>query len=231
MLLVVRRRLTMALVLLPAPIAFIVFMGDQQRFFGRWLMPIFPIVALLGAYATVELVRWLVRTRRVPVLVAAGVAAVVMLGQGLATVDPQRRRAVASGHPQPDPAVDGGPRARGRQGGDRAGGGGQLGHRRRAARCPATASGARWQRYPTWETNVDANGNPLPAGEHRYVAVDQYERTLRPALLTQYSQDGYCWVVIGSLQAGRSFAQPKVAPRRRSPTTRSWPTRPSWCTT
>ena len=65
-LLLVRRRLTMALVLLPAPIAFIIFMGDQQRFFGRWLMPIFPIVALLGAYGAVELVRWLVRTRRVP---------------------------------------------------------------------------------------------------------------------------------------------------------------------
>ncbi len=55
-LLLVRRRLATALVLLPAPIVFIVFMGDQQRFFGRWLMPIFPIVALLGAYGAVELV-------------------------------------------------------------------------------------------------------------------------------------------------------------------------------
>ncbi len=53
--LLVRRRLAMALVLLPAPIAFIIFMGNQQRFFGRWLMPIFPIVAILGAYAAVEL--------------------------------------------------------------------------------------------------------------------------------------------------------------------------------
>ena len=33
----------------PAPIAFIIFMGDQQRFFGRWLMPIFPLVAILAA--------------------------------------------------------------------------------------------------------------------------------------------------------------------------------------
>ena len=81
----VRRRLTLALVLLPAPIAFIVYMGDQQRFFGRWLMPIFPIVALLGAYGTVELVRWLVRTGRAPALVAAPLAVVVMLGQGVAS--------------------------------------------------------------------------------------------------------------------------------------------------
>jgi hypothetical protein len=53
----------------------------------------------------------------------------------------------------------------------------------------------------------------LPAGEHRYVVVDEYERTLRPALLAQYEATGYCWVVIGSLQAGRSFAQPKIAPQ------------------
>ncbi len=65
-LLLVRRRLTLALVLLPAPIVFIIFMGDQQRFFGRWLMPTFPIVALLGGYAVVELVRWLIRSRRIP---------------------------------------------------------------------------------------------------------------------------------------------------------------------
>ena len=55
----------LALVLVPAPIAFILFMGDQQRFFGRWLMPIFPIVALLAAYGAVELVRWLAPAGRV----------------------------------------------------------------------------------------------------------------------------------------------------------------------
>ena len=55
----------MVLTLLPAVIAFIIFMGDQQRFFGRWLMPIFPIVAILAAYGAVELIRWLT-ARRVP---------------------------------------------------------------------------------------------------------------------------------------------------------------------
>jgi hypothetical protein len=210
-LLLVRRRITTALVLLPAPIAFIIFMGDQQRFFGRWLMPIFPIVALLAAYGTAELVRWLVRTRGVPAVAAWTVAAVVMLGQGLAAVihndavlgRPDTRNLArhwmeahvpAGAKVVIEPVVeDNWATDVGRS-------------------LPYTSSGARWQRYPTWETNLDANGNPLPAGEHRYVTVDQYERTLRPALLTQYAQDGYCWVVIGSLQAGRSFAQPKVAP-------------------
>ena len=84
--LLVRRRLALALVLLPAPIAFIVFMGDQQRYFGRWLIPVFPIIALLAAYGAVEAARWLIRTRGMPVVLAAGAVAVVMLGQSLAAV-------------------------------------------------------------------------------------------------------------------------------------------------
>jgi Dolichyl-phosphate-mannose-protein mannosyltransferase len=211
-LLLVRRRLTMALVLLPAPIAFILYMGDQQRFFGRWLMPIFPIVSLLAAYGTVEFVRWLVRTRQVPVIVAGTLATVVMLGQGLATVI-HNDRVLA----RPDTR--------------------NLARQWMVAHVPAgakvviepvvednwatdvgrslrwTTSGARWQRFPTWETSVGPDGKPLPAGEHRFVVVDEYERTLRPELLDQYAAQGYCWVVIGSLQAGRSFAQPKIAPQ------------------
>ena len=56
--------------------------------------------------------------------------------------------------------------------------------------------------------------------------VDQYERTLRPELLDEYVSSGYCWLVIGSLQAGRAFAQPQAAPAARSPTTPRWPTGP-----
>ena len=95
MLLLVRRRLAMALVLLPAPIAFIIFMGDQQRFFGRWLMPIFPIVALLGRLRRGRARRAGSAARaRLPALAgAAPVAAVLLLAQSLVAVHPQRRRA------------------------------------------------------------------------------------------------------------------------------------------
>jgi Dolichyl-phosphate-mannose-protein mannosyltransferase len=210
-LLLLRRRLTTALVLLPAPIVFILYMGDQQRFFGRWLMPIFPIVALLGAFGTVELVRWLVRTRHVPALLAGTVACVVVLSQGLASVihndsvlaRPDTRnlaRAWMVAHVPAGAKVVIEPVVEDNWATD-------IGRS-----LPFTASGARWRRFPTWETNVDLRGNPLPPGERRYVFVDQYERTLRPELLNQYAASGYCWVVIGSLQAGRSFAQPRVAP-------------------
>jgi hypothetical protein len=77
---------------------------------------------------------------------------------------------------------------------------------------PQTPTGERWARFPTWLSDVDDNGRPLPGGRQRYVRVDEYERTLRPALLNEYVQQGYCWVVTGSLQAGRAFVEPKRAP-------------------
>jgi len=209
--LLVRRRLALAVVLLPAPIAFIVFMGDQQRYFGRWLMPIFPIVALLGAYAAVELVRWLHRARRMPLALAGGAAAIVMLAQSATTVlhndlvlsraDTRNvTRAWMVGHVPAGAKVVVEPVVADDWGQD-------IGRS-----LPWTPTGARWQTWNTYVTDVDSSGNHLPPGEHRYVAIDEYERTLRPELLDEYANDGYCWVVIGSLQAGRSFAQPKIAP-------------------
>jgi hypothetical protein len=210
-LLLARRRWAMALLLIPAPIAFIIFMGSQQRFFGRWLMPIFPIVAILGAYGAVELVRWLVRARRLPVAVAGSLAAVLLLAQSLVSVihndavlsRPDTRnltRAWMVAHVPAGAKVVIEPVVSDNWAAD-------IG-----ASLPWTPSGDRWYRYATQLTDVDNNGNPLPYGQRRYVFVDQYERTLRPALLDDYVKRGYCWLVIGSLQAGRAFASPQSAP-------------------
>ncbi len=211
-LLLARRRLAMALVLLPGPIAFIIFMGEQQRFFGRWLMPIFPIVAILGAYGAVELTRWLARARRIPAPLAGAAAVLLLLSQGLVSVlhndavlaRPDTRnltRAWMVGHVPAGAKVVIEPVVPDDWASD-------VG-----VSLPWTRTGERWSRYPTWLTTVDNQANPLPAGQRRFVLIDQYERTLRPELLDQYVRQGYCWVVIGSLQAGRAFAQPQDAPR------------------
>jgi hypothetical protein len=210
-LLLARRRIAMALVLLPAPIAFIVFMGGEQRFFGRWLMPIFPIVAVLAAYAAVELVRWLARAGRIPAPLTGTVVAVLLLTQSLVTVlhndavlsRPDTRnltRAWMVGNVPAGAKVVIEPVVADNWGMD-------IG-----TSLPWTPTGERWWRYATWLTNVDQRGNPLPVGERRYVFVDQYERTLRPELLDEYTSSGFCWLVVGSLQAGRAFAQPGNAP-------------------
>ena len=70
--LLARRRWALAAVLVPAPLLFIVFMGVQARFFGRWLMPAFPMVCILAAWGAVAAVealrgrarRWDGRSRR-----------------------------------------------------------------------------------------------------------------------------------------------------------------------
>ncbi len=77
---------------------------------------------------------------------------------------------------------------------------------------PWTRTGERWWRFPTWLSRLDQKGNFLPAGQLRFVFVDEYERNLYPALLNDYVSSGYCWLVIGSLQAGRAFSQPDAVP-------------------
>ena len=210
-LLVARRRIARALVLIPAPIAFIVFMGDQQRYFGRWLLPVYEIVALLGAYGAVSLARWLIARRGLPRPAIVGVTAIVMLAQGTTTVlhnDTVLSRADTRnlarswmvGHIPVGAKVVVEPIISDNWSQD-------IGRS-----LTGTTSGARWQLWNTNVTDVAAGGQHLPPGEHRYVPIDQYERTLRPELINEYVAGGWCWVAIGSLQAGRSFAQPRLAP-------------------
>src|SRR5215207_3409520 len=75
-------RLALA-VLAPAPLLFVIFMGSQSRFFGRWLMPVLPIVCILAAYLVVRGVDALGPRRPAlrPALLALG--AVALCGQGL----------------------------------------------------------------------------------------------------------------------------------------------------
>jgi hypothetical protein len=212
--LLVRRRLAPALVLIPAPILFMIYMGDQQRFFGRWLMPTFPIVALLGAYGVVSLGRWLIAERRVPIAAVVAVTAIVLLAQSVSSVlhsdrvlsRPDTRnltRAWMVKHISAGSKIVVEPVVADNWAYD-------IGRVN-----PATPSGARWKLWDTSVTDVDIHDHDrhLAPGQHAFVGLDQYERSLRPELLNEYAKAGYCWVVIGSLQAGRSFAQPKIAPQ------------------
>ena len=48
------------------------------------------------------------------------------------------------------------------------------------------------------------------------MSIEDYERTLRPALIGAYARGGYCWVVIGSTQYGRALAGARRGARARS---------------
>jgi 4-amino-4-deoxy-L-arabinose transferase-like glycosyltransferase len=198
-------------VLAPAPVVFLLFMGTQGRFFGRWLMPIFPLVCILAAYLVVRAVDAIAARRPslAPVLLAVGVVA--LCGQGLvyslhaglvlsradtrnlardwlvANV-PERTRIVVEPVVPDSWAQD-------------------LGHP-----SALTANGYRWAKFPTSRTNVARDGS-IHLGAGGIVNIEDYERELQPGLIDLYERKGYCYVVSGSTQRGRAEAQPDQVPR------------------
>jgi hypothetical protein len=199
------------LVLGPAPVAYVLFMGTQERFFGRWLLPIFPIACLLAAYAIVRLAQ--LAARRAPALAPAlaVLGAVVLLGQGIVyslhsamtlsrTDTRNATRAWLVDHVPPGTKIVVEPVVPDAWATD-------IGHPYRG-----TANGARWSKFPTSRSNIANDGSFIP-GPGRIVNIEDYERTLYPALIDRYVANGYCWVVVGSTQRGRAEAQPSVVPR------------------
>ena len=66
----------LGLLLVAFPVCFYLYMGAQGRFFGRWLLPIYPALSILAGYALVQL-----SARRAAVLAGlTGLAAARLLG-------------------------------------------------------------------------------------------------------------------------------------------------------
>jgi hypothetical protein len=86
----------------------------------------------------------------------------------------------------------------------------------RPPRDPETAgltpAGARWRKFIVTRTTVDEQGRKRRGNVGRTISIEDYERTTRPALIGSYVRGGYCWVVIGSTQYGRAFAEPDEVP-------------------
>jgi hypothetical protein len=198
-------------VLGPAPVAYVLFMGTQERFFGRWLLPIFPIACILGAFAIVRVAQ--LAAQRVPALgpAVAVLGAVLLLGQGIVyslhsaltlsrTDTRNAARAWLVAHVPAGTKIVVEPVVPDAWATD-------IGHPYRG-----TANGARWSKYPTSRSNIANDGSFVP-GPGRIVNIEDFERTLYPELIDRYVQRGYCWVVVGSTQRGRAEAQPSVVPR------------------
>jgi hypothetical protein len=228
--------------LVPAPLLFLAFMGLQGRYFGRWLLPIFPLLCLLAAvfvlWSAQQLARLAARAlaarrctgsrtevvsagaananasadanaRRLEIAFAA-VLAVAVLAQGLvfsvhsglvlARADtrnttrawmlanvPAGSRIVAE-PVSPDAWA------------------------RESRPGTSTAANAyRWRKYPGLLSRISPSGVLLEHG-FSVVSIENYVRTLSPALIGYYEKHGYCTVVSGSTQSGRAFADPRKAP-------------------
>jgi 4-amino-4-deoxy-L-arabinose transferase-like glycosyltransferase len=243
------RHTRVAWLLVPAPVLFLAFMGLQDRYFGRWLLPIFPIVCLLASYfvfVLVEAARVPVATlgrsqvggptssaasrstagglegasgespqvrakgrptrARVAMILVGAFAAILLLAQSLvysvhndlvlARADTRNltRAWMVSHVPRGarivlEPVVL-------NSWLEEAGAGGEL---------------KRWQKYPALEAVLAPDGALAPQTVHP-VALEDYETTLGPALIGWYERQGYCWVITGSTESGRAFADPSAAP-------------------
>jgi dolichyl-phosphate-mannose-protein mannosyltransferase len=201
----------LALVLVPAPILYVLFMGTQERYFGRWLLPVFPIMCVLAAWAIVRAADAL--SSRAPFFRPAlyTLGAVLLLGQGvvfaihdgLVLSRPDTRnlaRAWMAANVPPKTKIVVEPVVPDAWASD-------IGHP-----YPGTSNGARWIKFPTSRSNIANDGSILP-GEGRVVNIEDFERTLFPGLVGRYEKEGWCYVVSGSTQRGRAEAAPKEVPQ------------------
>jgi hypothetical protein len=210
-----RREPRVALMLVPAALAYLLFMGTEGRYFGRWLMPVLPILCLLAAFAAregIELLAGLASRRRLAVTVALASALVLALlvqgafysvhsGVVLARADTRTQtREWMLGAIPPGTKVVVEP----------------VSPDSWAREPPGTPPGCtgtryRWCKWPSLYTFIDARG-ALDVAHRHEISIENYVRTLSPALLGLYEQRGFCWVVTGSTEQGRALADPKAVP-------------------
>jgi hypothetical protein len=204
-----------ALFLVPWPIVFVLYMGSQDRYFGRWLIPALPAIALLAAVAVVKLAD---RLRMGPsrralalcvagaVLAAQGIVYSVHVDRVLSRNDTRNRaRAWMVSHIPAgakivvEPIV---PEA-------------WFSDPGRPPPEPVpgmTPAGRRWRKFITTRTTVPGLGEKRASGVGRTITIEDYERTTRPALIDSYENGGFCWVVIGSTQYGRALVDREQVP-------------------
>ncbi|MEX0993493.1 MAG: glycosyltransferase family 39 protein [Solirubrobacterales bacterium] len=199
-----------AALLVPWPVVVILFLGLQGRYFGRWLIPALPALAILAALAAVrvaELATSGQRSRTALVsalaiaLVAQGLVRSIHVDRVLARDDTRnvlRQRMVRVVPPNSkvvvEPVVP------------------DAWFTDAGRPPPVSSSGRRWVKLPTGRSMLDNSGRPRRGGVGRTVTPEDYQRVLRPELIDSYERGGFCWVVIGSTQYGRSFVSPEEAP-------------------
>ena len=204
----------LAAVLVPAPVLFLLFMGTQERFFGRWLLPVFPIVCLLAACGALRAVglgrrggcrRCARRSSRSArsLLLGQGVVYAVHHGIGAArgadTRNMTRAWLVENVPPETkivvEPVVpDGWAQDIGRP-------------------VPLTSQRRPLGQVPDEPLEHRQRRLAMPGGRGASSTSRTTSARCYPELIDRYEREGYCWVVVGSTQRGRAEAEPEEVPR------------------
>lgn len=172
------------------------FMGKQLRFYARWMMPIYPVLAVFAGYFVVEAGKWLTsrfargREGVSPTYAIVGVLVVALIGPLIHVVHNDRvlsrtdtRQLAKEWILENVPAGD---------------------------KIAFDLVGP----PPYYRKGDAASGDPaftirpLPRGTE----IEKYAQNLSPEVLDSFEEDGYCWVASASIQKGRVTKDPSKAP-------------------
>jgi hypothetical protein len=205
-----RQNRRLLLLLVPALVIYLIFMGVQGRYFGRWLMPVVPLICLLAAYGGIRAADLAAprRSRRHLAIVTLAVAALCAQGlvysvhSGIVNSRADTRnitRAWLVAHVPIGTPVVVEPVVPEEWGLD-------------VEHPLPTATGYRWVGFPVFRTHRASDGE-LGVDVGPSVTIENYERVLAPDLIALYERNDFCWVVTGSTQAGRAQASPTQVPQ------------------
>ncbi|MBJ7459261.1 MAG: hypothetical protein JHD02_08755, partial [Thermoleophilaceae bacterium] len=162
------------------------FMGKELRFYARWMMPIYPVLALFAGYGAIEIARWLTSKtarggqERPLAYAAVGVLAVALIIPLIHVVHNDKvltrtdTRALAKDW---------------------------LLENARDEKIAIDLVGP-----PAYYKGLKIR--PLPRGKE----VELYAQRLSPAVIDQFEAEGYCYVVSASIQKGRVTKYPAKSP-------------------
>lgn len=193
-----------ATLLVPAPILYILYMGGMQyRYFGRWLLPIFPFLILLAVHGGARLLSYLSARRADMAPVFAAILVAGLVGQGLVHSihgDLVLRRTdtrqlafdwVLDNVPHDERMML------------ESGVQGQWSTRVRNEGISERPGFTSLRKLLARELGVPPK--ELPLGE-------DYVASLEPELIDMYLRLGVCWVVTEGMTFGRAYAEPEKVP-------------------
>jgi hypothetical protein len=213
-LLILRRRWwPAALVLLPILVFSLVYLGDSNRVYARYILHMYPVLALLAALAAVGLITWVAGRwprARLPVTVLVLAAA---FAQSAVTVPRnnvvlsredtrQETRDWMEAHVPAGDRIALEPTAP------------REWMRDEGLPWEEGADGSRYFRWDRWVRSPeerDRLAEEHPGARHR-ADFQNYQYTLWPGLIDFYREEGICWVVTSSMQRGRAELDPSRVP-------------------